>query len=229
MKNLETAIKAETNISTMEVLKPVENLQTIKLAFEEIKKIKDMLLDSNDIVKIKGKNYINKRGYRKLAIAFSISTEIVKEVRIVEGEITMYDFTVKAITPIWRYTEASASCSSEERDFNHLNNDVRATAQTRATNRSISDLIWLGEVSYEEISSKHEVKKDYNSNTIKNTSSESDDDMITQKQKRFLIRLVEAKYQDEESRNSLYKKIDTLTKTEARDTIKWLIDEWVEV
>jgi hypothetical protein len=37
--------------------------------------------------------------------------------------------------------ESSASCSSNERDFNNLNHDVRATAQTRATNRSISDLI----------------------------------------------------------------------------------------
>ena len=53
----------------------------------------------------------------------------------------IYEITVRATSPSGRYSEACASCASNERDFTHLENDVRATSQTRATNRAISDLI----------------------------------------------------------------------------------------
>ena len=208
MNDLQVLPNTDTNISTTELL-------------AEIDKVKSSILDSKDIVNIKGKKYINKRWYRKIAIAFSISTEVINEQRIIEWEVTIYDFTVRATTPMGRYTEASASCSSEERDFNHLDNDVRATSQTRATNRAISDLVWLWEVSFEEI--------DNSSNKEIAETKSSTHDELTQKQRTFLIRLVESKYEDEQTRNALYKKIDTLTKQEARETIRWLIDEWVEV
>lgn len=205
MKNTDLLINKETNINII-----------------DIEKIKNTLLDSKDIVKIKWKNYINKRWYRKLAIAFNISTKIISENRIIEDDIIIYDFTVRATSQMWRYFESSASCSSNERDFTHLNHDVRATAQTRATNRSISDLIWLWEVSYEEVVSTHETNIEY----IKESNI---NEKITQKQRHLLIRLVEAKYQDEWTRNILYKKIDSLSKDEARNTIRWLIEEWVEI
>lgn len=205
MKNTDLLINKEANINII-----------------DIEKIKNTLLDSRDIVKIKWKNYINKRWYRKLAIAFNISTKIISENRIIEDDVIIYDFTVRATSQMWRYFESSASCSSNERDFTHLNHDVRATAQTRATNRSISDLIWLWEVSYEEVVSTHETNIEY----IKESNI---NEKITQKQRHLLIRLVEAKYQDEWTRNILYKKIDSLSKNEARNTIRWLIEEWVEI
>lgn len=230
MNNLQVLNNTETNVSNMEILKPVENLTTIKNAFNEISKIKNMLLDSKDIVKIKGKNYINKRWFRKLAIAFSISTEIISEKRIVEDDTIIYDFSIRAITPIWRYMEASASCSSTERDFNHLDNDVRATSQTRATNRTISDLIGLWEISYEEVQDSWYQNYSYEKSDEDDTLEDlTDNEMITQKQRNLLIRLVESKYQDEHTRNQLYKQINNLTKEKARITIKQLIEEGVEI
>jgi hypothetical protein len=104
-----------------------------------------------------------------------------------------------------------------------LNHDVRATAQTRATNRSISDLIWLWEISFEEISNIWNIDS---SNKVLETAN---DDTITWKQKHLLIKLVESKYQDEQTRNALYKKIDSLSKAEARETIRLLIEEGVEI
>lgn len=203
----------------------------ISINLVDVEKIKDTLLDTKDIVKIKWKNYINKRWYRKLAIAFNISIKVISEARIVKDDIILYDFTVRSTSPMWRYFESSASCSSNERDFNHLNHDVRATAQTRATNRSISDLIWLWEVSYEEICNNDYEKNKYNKEKINSeiNTKFSNHENITQKQKYLLIRLVESKYQDEETRNLLYKKIDSLSKSEARNTIKNLIEEWVEI
>ena len=217
MNNMQVLNNTEVNTNKLEVLKPVENITAIKLAFVEIEQIKKTLLDSNDIVRIKWKNYINKRGYRKLAIAFSISTEIIKETRIERDNIVIYDFSVRATSPMWRYMEASASCASNERDFNNLENDVRATGQTRATNRAISDLIWLWEVSFEEV------------NTSNTYNTKTDITVISSKQRNLLIKLVESKYQDEHIRNWLYKKINTLSKQQARNTIKQLIEEWVEI
>lgn len=113
------------------------------VSLEEQRNIIYGLLEKTDIVSIKGKKYINKRGYRKIALCLNISTQVVKETRILERDTLIYDFTVRATTALGRYSEASASCSSEEREFTHLQNDVRATSQTRATNRAISDLIGL--------------------------------------------------------------------------------------
>ena len=230
MNNLEIVNNAETNISSVEILKPVENLNTIKLAFNEIDNIKNALLDFKDIANIKWKKYINKRWYRKLAIAFSISTEIISEKRIEKWNHIIYDFSIRAISPIGRYMDSSASCCSEERDFTHIENDVRATAQTRATNRAISDLIWLWEISYEEIHDTWYQNYSYeNSNKDDSVEVVSDNEMITQKQRRLLIKLVENKYQEEQTRNQLYKQIDSLSKEKARITIKWLLEEWIAI
>ncbi len=49
--------------------------------------------------------------------------------------------------------------------------------------------------------------------------------MITQKQRHLLIKLVESKYQDEQTRSDMYKWIDTLSKQEARFSIRDLIEE----
>jgi hypothetical protein len=107
--------------------------------------------------------------------------------------------------------ESSSSCASDERDFNNLNHDVRATAQTRATNRAIADLIWLTEIIKAPGVIIHS------------------DQWITIKQKSLLTRLVESKYTDTETRTTLYKQIDWLSKDEANTKIKQLIDEWVEI
>jgi len=220
MNDIQVLNNADTNIS-------------IK-AFTEIDKLKNSILDTRDLVTIKWKRYINKRWYRKLAIAFNISTEIVKEERIEKDNLVIYDFSIRATSPVGRYMESSASCASNERDFNHIENDVRAIAQTRATNRCISDLIGLWEVSYEEMkyessNIKWNLWEAKNNTRMQSYSTGSDWDRITQKQRNLLIRLVESKYQDDSTRNILYKKIYSLSKSEARDTIKWLIEEWVEI
>ena len=225
MGNLTSAL----NTGEITVLRPVENIDSIKSALFDIEKIKDSLLTKEDIVNIKWKNYIKKRWFRKLAIAFSISTEIINEKRIIYDDIIIYDFTVRATSPLWRYVEASASCSSDERIFNHLNNDVRATSQTRATNRAISDLIGLWEVSFEEMNDDTYNSKQDDTGELNSENSIKSSEMISYKQKRFLIWLIESKYKDEHSRNILYKKIDELNKEEAREKIKMLLDEWVEI
>ena len=199
MKKKETIVIPQIN-KNEEVL----TVEIVKEIFSSVEQMKNTLLDSSDIVTIKWKNYINKKGYRKLAIAFNISTQ--------SG----------------RYTEASASCSSQERDFNHLDNDVRATSQTRACNRAISDLLWVSEIWKKQSQATSEKNQEIKTPRKRNLLSSSDE-MITAKQKYLLIKLIESKYKDESSRNKEYKRLESFTKKQAGFTIREFLDEWITV
>ena len=223
MKKKETIVIPQIN-KNEEVL----TVEIVKEIFSSVEQMKNTLLDSSDIVTIKWKNYINKKGYRKLAIAFNISTQIVSEQRIEKENILIYDFTIRAIAPSGRYTEASASCSSQERDFNHLDNDVRATSQTRACNRAISDLLWVSEIWKKQSQATSEKNQEIKTPRKRNLLSSSDE-MITAKQKYLLIKLIESKYKDESSRNKEYKRLESFTKKQAGFTIREFLDEWITV
>ena len=189
------------------------DINIISKAFVELKNLEQKFLDRNDYVNIKWKVYIKKSWFRKLGLILWISTEIVKHDRIEKDKYFIHEYTIRATASNGRYTECSWACASNERTYNHIENDVIATAQTRASSRAISDLLGIWEIFYEDTNNA-------NSNTSNN---------INNKQKHLLIKLVESKYQDEQTRNSLYKKIDILNKQEATNTIKQLIEEWVEI
>lgn len=157
----------EENSNNTLLLKPISTIDDIVKAYEEYNLLKSKLLKYTDYHEIKWKKYIKKSWFRKLATAFWISTQIVKESRINNNEYFIYEITARAISNNWRFSEACASCASNERSFNHLENDVRATAQTRATNRAIADLIWSWEVSAEEVGNEVIVIDDKEENSDK--------------------------------------------------------------
>lgn len=237
------------------VLKPVSSVESIIEAYREYNRLKDNLLIEGDYQVIKWKKCIKKSGFRKLATAFGISTEIVRENRINFEKYFIYEITVRAISPNGRFTESCSSCASNEKDFNHIENDVRATAQTRGTNRAIADLIGSWEVSAEELDqvpplwNKTEVvipkdttyqpyhetpegKKHYSNmenrnknpqykiEEAKSSSTDNEDpELMTIKQKNYLIKLIEIRYQDEPTRATLFNRLKSLTKSEAKDAI----------
>lgn len=252
------------------ILRPISTVENIIETYREYNNLKDRLLIDSDYQLIRWKKCIKKAGFRKLATAFWISTEITRENRVNLDGYFIYEITCRATAPSGRYSEACASCASNERDFTHLENDVRATAQTRATNRAISDLIGTGEISAEEIDEwlkgkttvdneklsddayipYHETdagKNHYASMKNRNNSSEdlqlweetflsndainensktesnSSEEPITTKQRHLLIRLIETRYQNEQDRSSLFKKMNILTKTEARFAIQKML------
>ena len=256
--------------SEMIILKPITTIENIVSTYLEYNRLKDRLLIDSDYQLIRWKKCIKKAGFRKLATAFWISTEITRENRVNLDWYFIYEITCRATAPSGRYSEACASCASNERDFTHLENDVRATAQTRATNRAISDLIGTGEISAEEIddwlkeknlpditqwksttfipyhetpSGKQHYASMKNSNQrnddsrisegpfaddavmwdIASTESSSTEDPITTKQRHLLIRLIETRYQNEQDRSSLFKRMNILTKTEARFAIQKML------
>ncbi len=201
----------------------MNSIDVIKDAFLNINIIKDNLLSENDLYEVKNKTYIKKSWLRKLALAFSITTEVIKESRIESWDKVIYNFTVRATTPLWRFTEASSSCSSTEKDFTNVEHEVRAISQTRATNRAISDIIWIYEV----------LNKDLGKNVPKTETNEveaekSDSENITDRQKKLLTKLITAKYQDKDIRDDILSRIDTLSKNKAGLNIRKLIEEGIK-
>jgi len=238
--------------NTKLLLKPIAPIDNIVEAYKEYNLLKSRLLSDNDYQVIRWKKYIKKSGFRKLSTAFGISTQVVKEERLNFAEYFVYEITVRAIASNWRFTEACSSCASNERTFSHQENDTRATAQTRASNRAIADLIWSWEVSAEEIysdaSKQDSSTVSYDTNEymiqeqfyneaeleesdpdnkdsviIKNNKTYSWDELMTVKQKNLLVKLIETKYQDEKTRSWLFQKLNFLTKKEAWDAIKKML------
>ena len=174
------------------------------------------ILDKNDYIIIHGNPVIIKSWYRKLALILWISTQIIHERRIINTNEIIYEFTVRATAPSWRYSEASSSCSSKEREFNHIENDVRATAQTRASNRAIHDLIWIpGYILIQWINTPIDKEDTIPSNNISS-------DPITFNQKKLLTNLIYRNYPEWDTRTQYLNRVNTLTKEEAKTHIKKL-------
>lgn len=168
---------------------PQKILAQVRL-FEELK---GKILSDRDYQEISGKRYIKKSGWRMFALAFNLSDELLKEDRkeYQNGKESyfVWEATVRATAPNGRYSEATASCASNEKRFSHQEHDVRATAHTRAKNRAISDLIGGGEVSAEEVEGVSEV---HNSQSETNYPPR-EEEQATPRQVAFIKKLAEEK------------------------------------
>ncbi len=122
-------------------------------AWQAFQSLKAKLITADDTQHVSGKDRITKSGWRKIAAAFGIDTELVQEARLPKenGAGFVVECTVRAIAPNGRHCDGVGSFDSTERRMAHPEHDVRATAFTRACNRAISDLVGGGEVSAEEI------------------------------------------------------------------------------
>lgn len=172
---METPKETASLVNTT-IVAPMVSAEEAKKAWLAYQELKKAFLDPNLDYQViqtyqagKGmvkKPFIKKSGWRKLATAFNLSVEIVKEERrdyeFMEykdrktGVVTIkagfvVEITAKAIATNGRYMHATGSCASNEREFSKLEHDLRATAETRAKNRAISDLIGGGDVSAEEL------------------------------------------------------------------------------
>ena len=136
------------------IVSPAISPEAMRAQMKLFQRMKASLLDKGpqgDIATIQGNPYIKRSGWRKFALVFNISDEIIKEERDVHGDGFTWRIWVKTWAPNGRSVVGIGACSSEERDFAHTRHDVYATAHTRAKNRALSDLIGSGEVSWEEL------------------------------------------------------------------------------
>ena len=165
----------ETQSDTRLVLPDVEQAAYAMKKFQEIK---SRILDENDIVKIQGKTYTKRSGWRKIALAFNIRTEVLGIEREHVDDTLIVRVRARATANNGRYSDEVSVCDSSEFTGNlkaTLHN-VETKAVTRAINRAISDLVGGGEVSAEEIETSGSEK------TVQQTQETSNENLITSKQ-----------------------------------------------
>jgi hypothetical protein len=153
-----TAVVRRTRRS--EVIRPLDTDQLID-SFTAYQQMLPRLLTNDDYQDAgRGKRFVKKSGWRKIATAFDLDVQIIRsEVeRDHEGQPCRAEVWARAIAPSGRSMDGDGYCSVDESRFRQesargkLENDLRATATTRAMNRAISGLVGMGEVSAEEVS-----------------------------------------------------------------------------
>lgn len=160
------------------MLRPVGSAKDLLGMFQEYQRLTEALLVEEDYQTIGNKKHPKKSAWRKLSTAFGVDCELVDN-RIFRndlGQVQSAEFVYRAIAPNGRRMDGWGSCNIKEKccvqpckkaswnnhtcctpdctgavHFSHPNHDIPATAETRAKNRAISDLIGKGEVSAEEI------------------------------------------------------------------------------
>lgn len=160
------------------LVRPAAALSDIVQAFDDYQAMCTKLLVDDDYQHIGKKAFRKKSAWRKLAVAFGVSTErLAKEYeRDARGRIVRAEVLMRALAPNGRYMDGMGACDVTERcceadtctnsqswhdhcppdcngfvHFSKPSHDIPATAMTRATNRASADLFGFGEVSAEEV------------------------------------------------------------------------------
>lgn len=150
-----------------EVLMPADAAQVVA-GMQAYQELLPQLLDASDYQEAgrdkrtgERRRFVKKSGWRKIARAFNLSVEILslRVERDAEGHPTRAECVARAVAPNGQVQDGDGYCAADEKRFRDtdadklkLENDLRATATTRAKNRAIADLVGMGEVSAEEIS-----------------------------------------------------------------------------
>ena len=111
------------------------------------------LIGPNDVQVESGRSFKKKSAWRKLARHFNISTAVASVQKEFVGDVFLATVTVTATGPWGQSSDAVGACATDEATGRRIITmaDALATAETRATNRAVSNLIAMGEVSAEEI------------------------------------------------------------------------------
>jgi len=135
------------------VISPVSivDVNAASAYYANLSELKKRLLGPTDIQDIKGRTFVKKSGWRKLAFAFEVTVIAGDPVRE-ERQAGSYIYRVRATARAknGRTSSGTGMCSSTEK-AGMIEHVVMSTAETRAKNRAISDLVAAGEVSAEEI------------------------------------------------------------------------------
>jgi hypothetical protein len=141
-----------------EVLMPMDTEQVVA-GMKAYQELLPKLLEESDYQKDGDRKFVKKSGWRKIGRAFNLSVTKVSMtvIRDQAGNPIRAEAVYRAIAPNGQVQDGDGYCSADEPRFQNekgrrkLENDLRATATTRAKNRAISDLVGMGEISAEEV------------------------------------------------------------------------------
>ncbi len=199
---------------------PVTSVDTIVKAWNSFKELKFRLLNETDFVEIRGERFAKKSAFRKLALAFGLSVELVREDHITFKDSTAFLLTARASSPNGRFMTAVGSCHTDEKKFSKAS-DARAVAQTRATNRCIADLIGWAAPSAEEIIGEEvePPRRELHQGQQHVEESCEPKNAMTERQRTLLISLIQQKVIDPEEREVALSVIDSYSKEDASQVI----------
>lgn len=115
------------------------------------------LIGPNDVQVDGGRSFKKKSAWRKLARHFRVSTAVQsRDVQPFGDAGYLASVVVRAVAPWGQSADAVGACGSDEATGRRVITlaDALATAETRATNRAVSNLIAMGEVTAEEIGNR---------------------------------------------------------------------------
>jgi len=162
-----------------QLLRPVVPPEEMAGLMREYQQTLQALLEPSDYQEAeRGKRFVKKSGWRKLAKFYQLSLTIqsVEIDRDDDGMPLRATVIVRATAPTGQVQDGDGYCSAEESRFSRaggrrkMENDLRATATTRAKNRAIADLVGMGEVSAEEVAamgSSHEPEAPFPADKLK--------------------------------------------------------------
>jgi hypothetical protein len=109
------------------------------------------------------RRFLKRSGWRKIAFWFGLDLQIISsEVeRDANGNPLRARVIARATHPNGRRSDGDGYCSIRERGFSKPENDIPATAATRAINRAISNLVGMGDVSAEEVEGAEVLEQPY--------------------------------------------------------------------
>lgn len=126
-------------------------------AFNAYQELAKRITTPEDIQVIQNKEFKKKSFWRKCQRFFNLSVELINERKEINKDNSYTYFVMyRAVAPNGAHCDGDGACTSNEKGRVRSEHDTRATAHTRAKNRSIADLVAFGEVSAEEINGEHE-------------------------------------------------------------------------
>lgn len=105
-------------------------------------------------------SFVKKSGWAKLATFYGVSTELIGDTlleRDTDGKLIRAAAKARAVARDGRHADGGGACGRNEPRFvnargrQKIEHDLPSTAETRATNRAIANLIGFGAVSAEEV------------------------------------------------------------------------------
>lgn len=157
---------------TMDIVMPAVSSREAVESWKAYQDLKSKIVDPDkDIQIIANEQFLKKSYWRKLATFFNLTVEVIEERNEQIGRTLVWHFTCRAIAPNGRTAIGTGSCDAYEKaklregkymNFNRYKkvweyaqpnsiHNIRSTAETRAFNRAVSNLVGGGEVSAEEV------------------------------------------------------------------------------
>ena len=132
------------------VMPAVSAAEAVK-AWDAYLDLKKKIATPEDTQTIQGREFFKKSYWRKLATFFNLSVEVIDERVVQADENRIFHFTCKATAPNGRYAVGTGTCDQMEKGRKNTIHNTRSTAETRAFNRAVSNLVGGGECSAEEM------------------------------------------------------------------------------